>query len=164
MYFITSFSPDNFPSFKSEYSRKDKWSKSHSVMSDYLRPHGLYSSWNSLGQNTGMGSCSLSRGYSQPRDWTQFCIAGRFFTNWAIRDALILLKSESYGGLKAQTLLYLLPLLKQKGKRERNTLIQKWMSPYWTLPFWMWGHLEIQAGPSVLEPWVAWDWTCLVSI
>ena len=27
-------------------------------MSD-LRPHGLYSPWNSLGQNTGVGSCSL---------------------------------------------------------------------------------------------------------
>ena len=164
MYFITSFSPDNFPSFKSEYSRKDKWSESHSVMSDYLWPHGLYSSWNSLGQNTGMGSCSLSRGSSQPRDWTQFCIAGRFFTNWAIGDVLILLKSEQLWRIKVSDSPLSASLLKQKGKRERNTLIQKWMSPYWTLPFWMWVHLEIQAGPSVLEPWIAWDRTWLVSI
>ena len=29
----------------------------------------------------------FSKGSSQPRDWTQvFCIAGRFFTNWAIRE------------------------------------------------------------------------------
>ena len=28
-------------------------SESRSIMSDSLRPHGLYSSWNSLGQNTG---------------------------------------------------------------------------------------------------------------
>ena len=29
-----------------------------------------------------------SRGSSQPRDWTQVsCIAGRFFTVWAIREA-----------------------------------------------------------------------------
>ena len=28
-------------------------------MSDSLRPHGLYSSWNSPGQNTGVGSLSL---------------------------------------------------------------------------------------------------------
>ena len=28
-------------------------------MSDSLRPHGLYSPWNSPGQNTGVGSCSL---------------------------------------------------------------------------------------------------------
>ena len=34
-------------------------SESHLVMSDSLRPHGLYSPWNSLGQNTGMGSLSL---------------------------------------------------------------------------------------------------------
>ena len=29
------------------------------VMSDSLQPHGLYSPWNSLGQNTGVGSLSL---------------------------------------------------------------------------------------------------------
>ena len=34
-------------------------SKSHSVVSDSLRPHGLYSPWNSPGQNTGVGSLSL---------------------------------------------------------------------------------------------------------
>ena len=32
------------------------WSERCSVMSDSLRPHGLYSSWNSSGQNTGVGS------------------------------------------------------------------------------------------------------------
>ena len=30
-----------------------------SVMSDSLRPHGLYSPWNSPGQDTGVGSLSL---------------------------------------------------------------------------------------------------------
>ena len=34
-------------------------SESRSVMSDSLRPHGLYSPWNSPGQNTGVGSLSL---------------------------------------------------------------------------------------------------------
>ena len=34
-------------------------SVSHSVMCDCLRPHGLYSPWNSPGQNTGVGSLSL---------------------------------------------------------------------------------------------------------
>ena len=33
-----------------------------SVMSDSLRPHGLYSPWNSPGQNTGVGSHSLLQG------------------------------------------------------------------------------------------------------
>ena len=31
-------------------------------MSDSLRPHGLYSPWNSSGQNTRVGSCSLLQG------------------------------------------------------------------------------------------------------
>ena len=37
-------------------------SESHSVMSDSLQPHDLYSPWNSLGQNTGVGSLFLSPG------------------------------------------------------------------------------------------------------
>ena len=36
-----------------------KWSESHAVVSNSLRLHGLYSSWNSPGQNTGVGSLSL---------------------------------------------------------------------------------------------------------
>ena len=39
-----------------------KWSESRSVMSNSLRPHGLYSPWNSPGQNTRMGSLSLLQG------------------------------------------------------------------------------------------------------
>ena len=104
-------------------------SESHSVMSDSLWSHGLYSPWNFPGQNTGVGILShlqgifptqgsnpgllhfrqivyqlshkgsprilvwvaypFSRGSSQPRNWTGVsCIAGRFFTNWAIREVL----------------------------------------------------------------------------
>ena len=37
-------------------------SASHSVVSDSLQPHELYSPWNSPGQNTGVGSCSLLQG------------------------------------------------------------------------------------------------------
>ena len=37
-------------------------SESCSVMSNSLQPHGLYSSWNSLGQNTQVGSLSLLQG------------------------------------------------------------------------------------------------------
>ena len=32
------------------------------VVSDYLRPHGLYSPWNSPGKNPGVGSHSLLQG------------------------------------------------------------------------------------------------------
>ena len=104
-------------------------SESYSVRSVSLWPHGLYSSWNSPGQNSGVGSLSLlqeifptqglnpglphcrwilyqlshkrsprilewvaypfSSGFSQPRNWTEVsCIASRFFTNWALREAL----------------------------------------------------------------------------
>jgi len=41
---------------------KVKGSKSRSVVSDSLRPYGLYSPWNSPGHNTGVGSCSLLQG------------------------------------------------------------------------------------------------------
>ena len=37
-------------------------SESCSVMSDFLRPNGLYSPWNSPGLNTGVGSLSLLQG------------------------------------------------------------------------------------------------------
>ena len=102
-----------------------KGSDSRSVVSDSLWPHGLYSPWNSPGQNTGVGSLSLLQGIfssqglnpgvphcrlilyelrhkGSPRilEWVAYpfssgsawprvsCIAGRFFTNWAMREAL----------------------------------------------------------------------------
>ena len=37
-------------------------SESHSVVSDSLWPRGLYSPWNSPGQNTGVGNLSLLQG------------------------------------------------------------------------------------------------------
>ena len=39
-----------------------KESESCSVVSDFLWPNGLYSPWNSLGQDTGLGSLSLLKG------------------------------------------------------------------------------------------------------
>ena len=39
-----------------------KHSESCSVVSDFLSFHGLYSPWNSPGQNTGVGSLSLLQG------------------------------------------------------------------------------------------------------
>ena len=45
--------------------------ESHSVMSNSLRPHGLWSPWNSPGQNTRVGSLSLLQGIfpSQESNW-----------------------------------------------------------------------------------------------
>ena len=42
------------------FSRQDRESESHSVVSDSLRPHRLQ--WNSPGQNTGVGGRSLLQG------------------------------------------------------------------------------------------------------
>ena len=47
-----------------------KWkSESGSVMSSSLRPYGLYSPWNSPGQNTGVGSLSLFQGIFTTQGW-----------------------------------------------------------------------------------------------
>ena len=76
---------------KRSYDLMTQTSQSHSVMSDSLWPHGLYSPRNSPGQNTGVGiAFPFSRGSSQPKDWTQVSlIAGRFFTSWATRGAQV---------------------------------------------------------------------------
>ena len=42
-------------------------SESRSVVSNCLQPHGLYSPWNSPGQNTGVGSLSLLQGIFSTR-------------------------------------------------------------------------------------------------
>ena len=65
-------------------TRLSDWSKVKTMW-----PHGLYSPWNSPGQNTGVVSHSLLQGiFLQPRDWTQVShIAGGFSANWATREA-----------------------------------------------------------------------------
>ena len=114
--------------FQSLIMKVKSESESHSVVSDSLWPHELYSPWNSPGQNTWVGSLSLLQGISPTRglntglphckhilyqlspkgsprilEWVAYpfssgsswprnrtrvsCIAGRFFTNWAIREA-----------------------------------------------------------------------------
>ena len=52
--------------------------------------HGLYSPWNSLGQNTGVGSCSLLQGIF-PNQVSH--IAGRFIASWAPRETQNLSKN-----------------------------------------------------------------------
>ena len=47
-------------------------SESRSVVSPSFRPHGLYSAWNSPGQNTGVGSLSLLQGI-WPKNSTVEC-------------------------------------------------------------------------------------------
>ena len=78
------------------FHTKRKWKWSRSVMSDSLRPHGLYS----LPRSSVHGifqvrilqwvAISSSRGASRPRDQTSVshvsCIAGRFFTSEPLQD------------------------------------------------------------------------------
>ena len=89
-----------------------------SVMSNSSRPHGLWSArvfclCNFPGKNTGVSILPFSRGSSPPRDQTHIsCIAGRFFTVWAIREA-----QEDHGwaggsgGVSADECMNVCPLL-----------------------------------------------------
>ena len=53
----------------SALSSTESESESHSVVSDSLRSHGLYSPWNSPGQNTEVGSLSLLQGIFPTQGW-----------------------------------------------------------------------------------------------
>ena len=58
-------------------------SENCSVVSDSWRLHGLYSSWNSSAQNTGMGGHSLLQGIFPTRNQAGVsCTAGRFFYHY----------------------------------------------------------------------------------
>ena len=70
----------------------EKWKWSRSVVSDSLRPHGLWPTrllctWDFPGKNTKQVAVSFSRRSSRPRDWTQVSrIVGSCFTIWATRE------------------------------------------------------------------------------
>ena len=64
--------------------------ESHPVMSNSLRPRGLYSPWNSPGQHTGVGRLSLFQGIFPTQGSNPGVLHCRlifFFTGWAIREA-----------------------------------------------------------------------------
>ena len=52
----------SFPCPGSRHADNESESESRSVVSSSLRPHGLYSPWNSPGRNTVVGSVSLLQG------------------------------------------------------------------------------------------------------
>ena len=65
-----------------------KESESRSVMSNSLRPHGLYSPWNSPGQNTGVGSLSLLQGIFPTQGSKSSLPHCRWiFTSWTTSEA-----------------------------------------------------------------------------
>ena len=54
----------------------------------FMRPHRLYSPWNSPGQNTGVGSCSLLQGIFLTQGSNPGLLHCRgFFTVWATKEA-----------------------------------------------------------------------------
>ena len=71
------------------------YNESCSVVSDSWQPHGLWPArllcpWNSPGKNTGVGCHSLLQGIFPTQGSNPgLCIAGRFFTVRATREALI---------------------------------------------------------------------------
>ena len=73
---------------------------------DCMWPARLLYPWDSPGRNTELGCISFSRGSSWLRNGAQaFWIAGRFFTDWAIREVLHLLMNTP-----VIVLAYLFPL------------------------------------------------------
>ena len=59
-----------------------KWSESHSVMSDSVTLYGLYSPWDSPGQNTGVGSCSLLQGIFPTHGFNPGLLHWRGILSW----------------------------------------------------------------------------------
>ena len=87
-----------------------KWkSESHSVVSDSLRPHGLYSPWNSPGQHTGVGSRSLLQGIVPTQ---------------GLKSIALLKKKKKMGGMKmvAVSLLYRVIMSMESNHRFDHTL------------------------------------------
>ena len=75
-----------------EQSGLESESENHSVVSDSLRPHGLYITAHGILQARILEwvAVPFSRGSSQHRDQTQVShIAGRLFTIWATRGSCI---------------------------------------------------------------------------
>ena len=76
-------------------------------MSDSLQPSGLCSSWNSLGQNIGVDSLSVSRGPFQLRDRTQVSPARRsnqsilkeISFEYSLEGLMVKLKLQYFGHL-----------------------------------------------------------------
>ena len=144
-------------------------SESCSVISDSLQRHGLWSPWNSPGQNTGECSLSLLQGifptqgsnpgfphcrqmlyqlshkgsqrilewvaypfsstYSWLWNWNRVsCIAGRFFTNWAIREAQVSTRNTNK-----------LDKLDEKDK-SLPCKTESWRNRIWIDLYWKWKH------------------------
>ena len=96
-------------------------------MSDSLPPHGLFSPWNSLGQNTGVGSLSFLQGTFP----TQGLNPGLLHCRWILYQ------------------------LGHKGSLVFNSVMTWWEEPtHWKIP-WCWERLKME-GEGDDRGWNAW--------
>ena len=78
------------------------WWFSRWVVSDSCNPRGCSLPASSIhgifqGRILEWVAIAFSRGFSWPRNWIPVsCTAGRFFTNWAMREALLIVVSRGY--------------------------------------------------------------------
>ena len=123
-------------------------SKSHSVVSNSLRPHGLNSPWNSLGQNTGMGGLSLfqgifpTQGLNPGRDSQPACVWKPIFARNGLvspdRDLRMCWEDRNSRG-RVEVPDCPLPALQRHSqiltlfsmKEQASGICQTWLAPYW---------------------------------
>ena len=85
------------------------WSASHSVVSDSLQPHRLYSPWNSLGQNTGVGSLFLLHLMVQFSSVQSLSHVRLFATPWITAHQASLSIINSRNSLKLKSIKSVMP-------------------------------------------------------
>ena len=139
--------PSGFPI--KDYESEGKWRKVkvYSVASDSLWPHGLYSPWNSPGQNTGVGSLSLLQGIFPTQGSNpglphcrqilyhtgvgSLSLLQQIFPtqelNWSLQQCLQILYQLSYEGNWVDSLEKTLMLEKIEGRRRREQQRMRWL-------------------------------------
>jgi len=85
------------------------WSASHSVVSDSLQPHRLYSPWNSLGQNTRVGSLFLLHLMVQFSSVQSLSHVRLFATPWITAHQASLSIINSWNSLKLKSIKSVMP-------------------------------------------------------
>ena len=119
-------------------------SESRSVVSNSLRPHGLYTPWNSPGQNTGVGSLSLLQDFPffrtplspglQAFSWTakrsNQSVLKEICPEYSLEGLMLKLKLQCVGHLMGRTdsLKKTLMLGKTEGRRRRGRQRIRWLN------------------------------------
>ena len=134
-------------------------------MSNTLRPHGLYSPWNSLGQNTGVGSHALLQGIFPTQESNRGLHCRRILYQLSYQGSPQLIKprnicwlSNSHG---MSSVCYKtsvrhnpdLRLLTAEEKRHTCSIKQ------FTVAFWMCSHLRLVTSRFLSSIWPSWLWS-----